>query len=174
MLDRGLQSSGETEQVWRALLSAPVAAEAALASLDGVQADGRSALRQDGLNSAFLWVGLVTRQGDDTDMLISQALQREAATGRIDLLLELYASLIRQRLDTAETASLPEQLAEDYAVLLALAAPSQPLPAALQPSSEKLMMSGRCYLATAHHIGTRTCLPVWIAGNCCQYLRPEA
>ena len=137
MLDRGLQNSGETEQVWRALLSAPVAAEAALASLDGVQADGRSALRQDGLNSAFLWVGLVTRQGDDTDMLISQALQREAATGRIDLLLELYASLIRQRLDTAETASLPEQLAEDYAVLLALAAPSQPLPAALQPSSRK-------------------------------------
>ena len=137
MLDRGLQTSGETEQIWRALLSAPVPAEAALASLETAQADGRSALRQDGLDSAFLWVGLVTRQGDDTDMLIGRALQREAATGRIDLLLVLYASLIKQRLEITEAATLSDQLAGDYAVMLALAAPSQPLPSVLEGSSAK-------------------------------------
>ena len=137
MLDRGLQSSGETEQVWRALLSAPVAAEAALASLESTPADGRSVLRQDGLDSAFLWVGLVNRQGDDTDMLIGRALQREAAAGRIDLLLDLYASLIRQRLDITEAATLSDELAGDYAVILALAAPSQPLPSVLESASAK-------------------------------------
>lgn len=137
MLDRGLQSSGETEQIWRALLSAPVPAEAALASLEDSRADGRSALRRDGLDSAFLWVGLVTRQGDDTDMLIGQALQREAVTGRIDLLLGLYASLIRQRLDITDAATLSDELASDYAAMLALAAPSQPLPAVLEPSAAK-------------------------------------
>lgn len=137
MLDRGLQGSGETEQVWRALLSAPVAAEAALASLENAQADGRSALRQNGLESAFLWVGLVNRQGEDTDMLIRRALQQETATGRIDLLLDLYASLIRQRLEITEAATLSEELASDYAVILALAAPSQPLPSVLEPSSAK-------------------------------------
>ena len=119
------------------LLSAPVAAEAALASLESAQADGRSALRQNGLESAFLWVGLVNRQGEDTDMLIRQALQQEAATGRIDLLLDLYASLIRQRLEITEAATLSEELASDYAVILALAAPSQPLPSVLEPSSAK-------------------------------------
>ena len=137
MLDRGLQSSGETEQVWRALLSAPVAAEAALASLESVQPDGSSALRQNGLDSAFLWVGLVNRQGEDTDMLIGRALQREAAAGRIELLLDLYASLIRQRLDINEAATLSDELAGDYALILALAAPSLPLPSVLEPSSAK-------------------------------------
>ena len=137
MLDRGLQTSGETEQIWRALLSAPVPAEAALASLENAEADGRSALRQDGLESAFLWVGLVTRQEQDTDMLIGRALRREAATGRIDLLLDLYASLIRQRLDITEAATLSDELAADYAVMLAIAAPSQPLPSVLEPSSAK-------------------------------------
>ena len=90
-----------------------------------------------GNNLAFLWVGLVNRQGEDTDMLIRRALQQETATGRIDLLIDLYASLIRQRLEITEAATLSEELASDYAVIPALAAPSQPLPSVLEPSSAK-------------------------------------
>ena len=137
MLDRNMQTAGETEQIWRSLLTAPVPAEAALASLRDQQAEGGSHLRNIGLNSAYLWVGLATRQGDDTDMMIAQALRRETQTGRIDLLLDLYASLIRQRLEMTEAASLSEQLAADYAVVLALAAPSQPLPTLLDAVSQK-------------------------------------
>ncbi len=137
MLDRNVQTAGETEQIWRSLLTAPVPAEAALASLHSQQALGGSHLRGLGLNSAYLWVGLATRQGDDTDMLIAQALRRETQAGRIDLLIDLYASLIRQRLEMTEAATLSDQLASDYAVILALAAPSQPLPAVLDAASQK-------------------------------------
>ena len=137
MLTRNVQTAGETEQIWRSLLTAPVPAEAALASLSNQQAGGGSHLRGIGLNSAYLWVGLATRQGDDTDMLIGQALRRETQTGRIDVLLDLYASLIRQRLEITEAASLSDQLASDYAVMLALAAPSQSLPAVLDTASQK-------------------------------------
>ena len=137
MLDRNVQTAGETERIWRSLMTAPVPAEAALASLRDQQAGGRSHLRGIGLNSAYLWVGLATRQGDDTDMLIAQALRRETEIGRIDVLLDLYASLIRQRLEMTEAASLSEQIANDYAVLLALAAPSEPVPALLETASNK-------------------------------------
>jgi hypothetical protein len=137
MLDRNVQTAVETEQIWRSLLTAPVPAEAALASLRDQQAAGGSHLRSNGLNSAYLWVGLSTRQGDDTDMLIAQALRRETQAGRIDVLLELYASLIRQRLEMTEAAKLSQQLALDYAVMLALAAPSQPLPALLDAALQK-------------------------------------
>ena len=70
MLDRGLQNCGETEQVRRALLSAPVAAEAARKAWTASRLMG--VLHRTGLIQPFV-VGLVTRQGDDTDMLISQA-----------------------------------------------------------------------------------------------------
>ena len=137
MLDRNVQTAGETEKIWRSLLTAPVPAEAALASLRDQEAGGGSHLRGIGLNSAYLWVGLATRQGSETDMLIGQALRRETQTGRIDLLLKLYASLIRQRLEMTEAASLSEKLASDYAVMLALAGSSQPLPAVLEAASQK-------------------------------------
>ena len=137
MLVRNVQTAGEAEQIWRSLLTAPVPAEAALASLRNQQGEGGSHLRELGLNSAYLWVGLATRQGEDTDMLIAQALRRETQDGRIDLLLDLYASLIRQRLEITEAATLSDQLATDYAVILALAAPLQPLPAALDAASQK-------------------------------------
>ena len=70
-------------------------------------------------------------------MLIAEALRRETQAGRIDLLIDLYASLIRQRLEMTEAATLSDQLASDYAVILALAAPSQPLPAMLDAASQK-------------------------------------
>ncbi len=137
MLDRNVQTAGETEQIWRSLLTAPVPAEAALASLRNQKAEGRTHLRGHGLNSAYLWVGLATRQGEDTDMLIAEALRLETQAGRIDLLIDLYASLIRQRLEMTEAATFSEQLASDYAVILALAAPYQPLPAMLDAASQK-------------------------------------
>jgi len=137
MLYRNVQTAGETEQIWRSLLTAPVPAEAALASLRNQKADGRAHLRGHGLNSAYLWVGLAKRQGEDTDMLILEALRRETQAGRIDLLIDLYASLIRQRLEMTEAATLSDQLASDYAVILALAAPYQPLPAMLDVASQK-------------------------------------
>ena len=137
MLDRNVQTAGETEQIWRSLLTAPVPAEAALASLRNQKADGRAHLRGHGLSSAYLWVGLAKRQGEDTDMLIVEALRRETQAGRIDLLIDLYASLIRQRLEMTEAATLSDQLASDYAVILALADPSQPLPAMLDAASQK-------------------------------------
>ena len=137
MLDRNVQTAGETEQIWRSLLTAPVPAEAALASLRDHQARGGSHMRSTGLNSAYLWVGLATRQGEDTDMLIAQALRRETKAGRIDLLLDLYASLIRQRIEVTEAASLSQQLVSDYAVILSLATPSQPLPSVLDAASQK-------------------------------------
>ncbi|MBL81769.1 MAG: hypothetical protein CMM80_04390 [Rhodospirillaceae bacterium] len=137
MLLRNVQTAVETEQIWRSLLTAPVPAEAALASLRNQQAEWGSHLRELGLNSAYLWVGLATRQGEDTDMLIAQALRRETQAGRIDLLIDLYASLIRQRLEITEAATLSEQRAADYAIILAIAAPSQPLPAVLDAASQK-------------------------------------
>jgi len=137
MLDRNVQTAGETEQIWRSLLTAPVPAEAALASLRNQKAEGMAHLRGHGLNSAYLWVALATREGEDTDMLIAEALRRETQAGRIDLLIDLYASLIRQRLEMTEAATLSDQLASDYAVILALAAPSQPLPATLDAASMK-------------------------------------
>lgn len=137
MLDRNVQTAGETEQIWRSLLTAPVPAEAALASLRNQKAEGRAHLRGHGLNSAYLWVGLATRRGEDTDMLIAEALRLETQAGRIDLLIDLYASLIRQRLEMTEAATFSDQLASDYAVILALAAPHQPLPAILDAASQK-------------------------------------
>ena len=70
-------------------------------------------------------------------MLIVEALRRETQAGRIDLLIDLYDSLIRQRLEMTEAATLSDQLASDYAVILALADPSQPLPAMLDAASQK-------------------------------------
>ena len=137
MLDRNVQTAGETEKIWRSLLAAPVPAEAALASLRDQNSEGKSHLRGLGLNSAYLWVALATRQGEDTDMLIAQALRRETQAGRVDLLLDLYASLIRQRLEITEASNLSDQLATDYAVVLALAAPTRSLPAVLDAASQK-------------------------------------
>ena len=137
MLDRNVQTAGETEKIWRSLLAAPVPAEAALASLRNQNSEGKSHLRGLGLNSAYLWVALATRQGEDTDMLIAQALRRETQAGRVDLLLELYASLIRQRLEITEASNLSDELATDYAVVLALAAPTRSLPAVLDAASQK-------------------------------------
>ena len=70
-------------------------------------------------------------------MLIAEALRLETQAGRIDLLIDLYASLIRQRLEMTEAATFSEQLASDYAIMLALAAPYQPLPAILDAASQK-------------------------------------
>ena len=135
MLERGLQGREPTEQIWRALLEAPMPAEAALATLDGLDAQGRTDARHDPLASASLWVGLALRPDADTDMLIQRAFDIEMRSGRPELLLDLYASLIRQRLAAAPEAdniqALSPELQRDFALLLTLATPPDSLPVAL-------------------------------------------
>lgn len=130
MLDRGGVSAKETEQLWRALSSTtpPISAEAALATLDGPPANGIIAHRHDQLASALLWVSLVNRQADDTDMLISAALDREVRSGRLLLLLDIYASLIRQRIEASQNAQFSNSLKLNYAMILALDAPNEEIP----------------------------------------------
>ena len=124
MLERGLQGREPTEQIWRALLEAPMPAEAALATLDGLDAQGRTDARHDPLASASLWVGLALRSEADTDMLIQRAFETEIRSGRPELLLDLYASLIRQRLEAGDDMPvLSTELQRDFALLLTLATP---------------------------------------------------
>ena len=135
MLERGLQGREPTEQIWRALLEAPMPAEAALATLDGLDAQGRTDARHDPLASASLWVGLALRPDADTDMLIQRAFDTEMRSGRPELLLDLYSSLIRQRLAAAPEAdniqALSPELQRDFALLLTLATPSDGSPDSL-------------------------------------------
>lgn len=128
MLERGLQGREPTEQIWRALIEAPMPAEAALATLDGLDAQGRTNARHDPLASASLWVGLALRSEADTDMLIQRAFETEMRSGRPELLLDIYASLIRQRLEASdEMPALSTELQRDFALLLTLATPTNNL-----------------------------------------------
>ena len=152
MLERGLQKRGPTEQIWRSLLEAPMPAEAALATLDGQDAFGQTAARHDALVSASLWVGLALRKEADTNILIRRAFETEIRSGRPELLLDLYASLIQQRLSqTADSETAPvidAELQKDFALMLSLSAPSDELPAALSAGSE-LCKSAKNVLAAA-------------------------
>jgi hypothetical protein len=152
MLERGLQKRGPTEQIWRSLLEAPMPAEAALATLDGQDAFGQTAARHDALVSASLWVGLALRKEADTNILIRRAFETEIRSGRPELLLDLYASLIQQRLSqTADSETAPAidaEVQKDFALMLSLSAPSDELPAALSAGSE-LGKSAKNVLAAA-------------------------
>lgn len=145
MLERGLQKRGATEQIWRSLLQAPMPAEAALATLDGQDAFGQTAARHDALVSASLWVGLALRKEADTNILIRRAFETEIRSGRPELLLDLYASLIQQRLsqtadsptaDSPASPAIDAEVQKDFALMLSLSAPSDELPAALSAGSE--------------------------------------
>ena len=152
MLERGLQKRGVTEQIWRSLLEAPMPAEAALATLDGQDAFGQTAARHDALVSASLWVGLALRKEADTNILIRRAFETEIRSGRPELLLDLYASLVQQRLSqTADSETAPAinaELQKDFALMLSLSAPSDELPAALSAGLE-LGKSAKNVLAAA-------------------------
>jgi len=137
MLERGLQKQGGTEQVWRSLLSAPMPAEAALATLDGLESAGLSARRHDQLASALLWVSLATRSEADTDMLIKTAIRTEVRSGRAGLLLPLYASLVRQRLAATDGAGLSDEIRADFALVLGLDSADQPLPQGLETETRR-------------------------------------
>ena len=92
--------------------------EAALATLDGLDAAGYTDAQHDALASASLWVSLALRNEADTSQLIQRAFQTELRSGRPELLAELYASLIRQRFRDAE--DIDTELQKDFALLLAL------------------------------------------------------
>ena len=134
LFERGLQERAPTEQIWRALLEAPMPTEAALATLDGLDAAGYTDAQHDGLASASLWVSLALRNEADTSQLIQRAFQTELRSGRPELLAELYASLIRQRFRDAE--DIDTELQKDFALLLALSGTEEPLPAALTAQAD--------------------------------------
>jgi len=152
MLERGLQKREPIEQIWRSLLEAPMPAEAALATLDGQDAFGQTAARHDALVSASLWVGLALRKEADTNILIRRAFETEIRSGRPELLLDLYASLIQQRLgQTADSETAPAidaEVQKDFALMLSLSAPSDELPVAVSAGSE-LGKSAKNVLAAA-------------------------
>ena len=134
LFERGLQERAPTEQIWRALLEAPMPTEAALATLDGLDAAGYTDAQHDALASASLWVSLALRNEADTSQLIQRAFQTELRSGRPELLAELYASLIRQRFRDAE--DIDTELQKDFALLLALSGTEEPLPAALTAQAD--------------------------------------
>jgi hypothetical protein len=134
LFDRGLQEQASTEQIWRALLEAPMPTEAALATLDGLNAAGYTDAQHDALASASLWVSLALRNEADTSQLIQRAFQIELRSGRPELLADLYASLIRQRF--TDTENINAELQKDFALLLALSGTEEPLPAALTSQAD--------------------------------------
>ena len=131
LLERGLQSSDDTEQIWRSLSTAPVPAEAALSELDTAPLSTPGMRLADSPSSPFLWVALFTRSGPDTDMLVRFAIEAEARSGRLSVLMPLYNSLVRHRLDSGNISELDNATARLYAFVMLAYDPQQELPEAL-------------------------------------------
>ena len=131
LYERGLQSSSDTEQIWRSLKTAPVPAEAALSELSTVVLPAAGMRSSHGSSSPFLWVALVNRTELSEDSLVRAALEAEASTGRLSLLLPLYDSLVRQRVKMGNAGALDSATAELYAFVMQAHDPAQELPSGL-------------------------------------------
>lgn len=131
LYERGLQSSSDTEQIWRSLKTAPVPAEAALSELSTVVLPAAGMRSSHGSSSPFLWVALVNRTELSADSLVRAALEAEASTGRLSLLLPLYDSLVRHRVKMGNAGTLDRATAELYAFVMQAHDPAQELPAGL-------------------------------------------
>ena len=131
LYERGLQSSSDTEQIWRSLKTAPVPAEAALSELSTVVLPAAGMRSSHGSSSPFLWVALVNRTELSADSLLRAALEAEASTGRLSLLLPLYDSLVRHRVKMGNVGTLDSATAELYAFVMQAHDPAQELPAGL-------------------------------------------
>ena len=131
LYERGLQSSSDTEQIWRSLKTAPVPAEAALSELSTVVLPAAGMRSSHGSSSPFLWVALVNRTELSADSLVRAALEAEARTGRLSLLLPLYDSLVRHRVKMGNAGALDSATAELYAFVMQANDPAQELPAGL-------------------------------------------
>jgi hypothetical protein len=131
LYERGLQSSSDTEQIWRSLKTAPVPAEAALSELSTVVLPAAGMRSSHGSSSPFLWVALVNRTELSADSLVRAALEAEASTGRLSLLLPLYDSLVRQRVKMGNAGTLDSATAELYAFVMQAHDRAQELPAGL-------------------------------------------
>lgn len=131
----GLSSVDETRAYWQAMMSAPVAAEAALADVSLAASEIETGKTDfDGLASAYLWVGLSGRAQPDTDLLITSAMKAEVASGRGLFMLPLYSELVRQRLEAAPELS--DEIAGAYAMILALAESGRTLPQSVIAASQ--------------------------------------
>ncbi|MDC0563887.1 hypothetical protein OAP51_03705 [Alphaproteobacteria bacterium] len=131
LFERGLQSSNDTEQIWRSLKTAPVPAEAALSELSTVVLPAAGMRSSHGSSSPFLWVALVNRTELSADSLVRAALEAEASTGRLSLLLPLYNSLVMHRVKMGDAGILDSATAELYAFVMQAHDPAQELPAGL-------------------------------------------
>ena len=131
LYERGLQSSSDTEQIWRSLKTAPVPAEAALSELRTVVLPAAGMRSSHGSSSPFLWVALVNRTELSADSLVRAALEAEASTGRLSLLLPLYDSLVRHRVKMGNAGTLDSATAELYAFVMQAHDRAQELPAGL-------------------------------------------
>jgi hypothetical protein len=131
LYERGLQSSSDTEQIWRSLKTAPVPAEAALSELSTVVLPAAGMRSSHGSSSPFLWVALVNRTELSADSLVRAALEAEASTGRLSLLLPLYDSLVRHRVKMGNAGTLDSATAELYAFVMQAHDRAQELPAGL-------------------------------------------
>ena len=131
LYERGLQSSSDTEQIWRSLKTAPVPAEAALSEISTVVLPAAGMRSSHGSSSPFLWVALVNRTELSADSLVRAALEAEASTGRLSLLLPLYDSLVRHRVKMGNAGTLDSATAELYAFVMQAHDPAQELPAGL-------------------------------------------
>ena len=128
LYERGLQSSSDTEQIWRSLKTAPVPAEAALSELGSVSKPGPGMRSLHGSSSPFLWVALMNRTGADTDSLVRAALEAEARAGRLSVLLPLYDSLVRHRVKVNNAGTLDDITAQLYSFVMKANHPAQALP----------------------------------------------
>ena len=131
LYERGLQSSSDTEQIWRSLKTAPVPAEAALSELSTVVLPAAGMRSSHGSSSPFLWVALVNRTELSADSLVRAALEAEASTGRLSLLLPLYDSLVRHRVKMGNAGTLDSATAELYAFVMQAHDAAQEIPAGL-------------------------------------------
>ena len=136
LYERGLQSSSDTEQIWRSLKTAPVPAEAALSELSTVVLPAAGMRSSHGSSSPFLWVALVNRTELSADSLVRAALEAEASTGRLSLLLPLYDSLVRHRVKMGNAGTLDSATAELYAFVMQAHDPAQELPAGLSEQAD--------------------------------------
>jgi len=136
LYERGLQSSSDTEQIWRSLKTAPVPAEAALSELSTVVLPAAGMRSSHGSSSPFLWVALVNRTELSADSLVRAALEAEASTGRLSLLLPLYDSLVRHRVKMGNAGTLDRATAELYAFVMQAHDPAQELPAGLSDQAD--------------------------------------
>ena len=138
---RGLITAQQAQTLWRAQGAENQPVEAALAEIDTqiITEDGR--ISEEGLPSAYLWIGLSERQSADTDLLIMKSFVAEVKARRAYGMLPFYANLITARM--ASTDSVPEELSDGFEMVRAIYNPQDTtLIASAAKSAQRLLSAG--------------------------------